>query len=399
MTKNNLHRFPERFIWGTATAGHQIEGNNKNCDWWAWETHKTENDKYPLEPSGLACASYDRYEEDFDLCVKLSNSAVRIGIEWARIEPEEGKFDQNEIEHYKNVLLAAKSRKLKTFVTLHHFTNPLWFAKKGGWLNTKSPKYFYNYSKKCAQEFGSLIDYYLTINEPQVLALQSYTNGTWPPCHKNYFESFFVQINLMRAHNASYDAIKSVADYPVGIVKNIMWVYAADDGIVPFIDALIAKFVYFLNSGFFLIPIKNHLDLIGVNYYFTNRIKNLARANLDDRMSDLNWWIVPWGLEKILIDLKKYKLPIYITENGVADSTDSIRKEFIEDMLGSVHNAIAEGANVKGYFHWSLIDNYEWHQGFWPKFGLVYIDRENNLNRVPRDSFYYYAEICKNNAF
>lgn len=399
MTKNNLHRFPEKFIWGTATAGHQIEGNNKNCDWWEWETHKTDNDKYPLEASGLACTSYDRYEEDFDLCVKLNNSAVRIGIEWSRIEPEEGKFDQNEIEHYKNVLIAAKSRKLKTFVTLNHFTIPLWFAKKGGWLNLKSPKYFYNYSKKCAQEFGSLIDYYLTINEPQVLALQAYTNATWPPCHKNYFESLIVQINLMRAHNASYDAIKSVADYPVGIVKNIMWIYAADDGVVPFIDKLIAKFIYFLNCGFFLIPIKNHLDLIGVNYYFTNRIKNLTRANLDDRMSDLNWWIVPWGLEKILIDLKKYKLPVYITENGVADANDSIRKEFIEDMLSSVHNAIAEGANVKGYFHWSLIDNYEWHQGFWPKFGLVCIDRENKLNRIPRGSFYYYAEICKNNGF
>src|SRR3972149_10788937 len=133
------HTFPEGFLWGTATAAHQIEGNNTDSDWWHWEQNKPVKRMWPLEPSGIADDSYNRYEEDFDLCVKLNNNAVRISVEWARIEPEEGKFSQEEFEHYRKVLKAAKDRGLKTFVTLHHFTSPMWLAKKGGWTNFKTP--------------------------------------------------------------------------------------------------------------------------------------------------------------------------------------------------------------------------------------------------------------------
>jgi beta-glucosidase len=395
------YKFPHGFLWGTATSAHQTEGNNKNSDWWRWEKTKYPSSKistteyqYPLEESGIACDSYNRYEEDFDLSVKLNNNAIRISIEWARIEPEEGKFNEKEIEHYKKVLIAARNRKLKTFVTLHHFTNPLWFAEKKSWLNIKAPYYFSRYANRCALEFGKLVDVFFTINEPQVYISQSFFKGQWYPCKKNYIYSLLGQINMMRAHIWAYKAIKSVnSKYTVGLVKHIVWY----NPVSKIWDRIFCKILDFLVCDFFLIPISRHLDVLGVNFYFSTFINNLKTSNLDDRNSDLNWWIWPKGLEKVLLWLKKYNRPIYVTENGLADAKDKNRKDFIRDMLISVNKAIKEGSDVKGYFHWSLIDNYEWHHGFWPRFGLVEIDRVNSLERKPRPSFYYYSDICKEN--
>ena len=387
--------FPKNFLWGTATAAHQTEGYNTNTDWWQWEQKLKDYKVSPAEPSGIACDSYNRYEEDFDLCLQLNNNAVRISIEWARIEPQQGKYDENEINHYKKVLIAAKGRGLKTFVTLHHFSNPIWFADMGAWLNIKAPSIFASYAKKCAQEFGDLIDYYITINEPQVVALMSYTLGAWPPHMASYPKSLAAQLNLARAHVSAYNAIKKVANYPVGLVNNIVWFYPAEDS-KDAIDKTSAKILNFLNSDIYMYPLKKKMDFLGLNFYFTTRIKDGKRVNLDDVQSDMGWWVNASGLENVLLSLKKYNIPIYITENGVADAMDKIRKAFIRDMLIATHNAMEQGVNVKGYFYWSLIDNYEWQKGYWPRFGLVEIDRDNNLQRKLRPSFYYYADICRN---
>lgn len=389
-------KFPNDFIWGTATSAHQIEGNNVNSEWWHWEKNKEEGKKYPLEPSGIACDSYNRFEEDFNLCKELGNNAVRISIEWARIEPEEGKFSEKEIEHYRKVLQSAKSKGLKTFVTLHHFTNPLWFYKKGCWENIKAPYYFSRYAKKCAKTLGDLVDVFFTINEPQVYALESYTIGVWPPEKKNLISSLTVQINMMRAHNKAYKAIKSVDHTSVGIVKNIVW-YDTYEKAWPW-DKLVAKFLFFLNGDFFLKPINRKCDVIGLNYYFTNKIKGLRFQNPPGLVSNLNWWINPEGLKHVLVSLRKYKKPIYVTENGLADSEDKLRSIFIKSMLIACYEAMEYGVPLEGYFHWSLIDNYEWHEGFWPRFGLVQIDRKKNLKRIPRKSFYYYQKVCHNNS-
>jgi len=381
-------QFPKDFIWGTATSAYQTEGNNTNTDWWEWEQNKKPGQNYPYESSGIACDSYNRYEEDFDLCKKLNNNAVRISIEWARIEPQMGFFDEKEIHHYKKVLQAAKDRNLQTFVTLHHFTNPLWFSKIGGWCNLKSPFYFSRYAKKCAKEFGNLIDVFLTINEPQVYTTMAYFRGMWPPCKKNPFKVLLVQVNLMRAHNRAFNTIKSVGPHMVGLVKNIMWFKGYK---IP------AKILYWLNCDFFLKPIKKHLDVIGVNYYFTNVIGRNGIENPQKPVSDMGWWINAEGLEHILLDLRRYKLPIYITENGVADSNDTLRKDFLHGMLTACARATYGGSHLRGYFYWSLIDNYEWHEGYWQKFGLIEIDRKHNLKRKPRKSALYYAKICKEN--
>ena len=401
------YNFPKDFWWGTATAAHQIEGNNTNSDWWAWENRDRSKDKhtyiydkskYPLEPSDIACDSYNRYEEDFDLCIKMNNNAVRIGIEWARIEPTQGNFDQKEIEHYKKVLQAAKNRGLKTFVTLFHFTSPKWLSEKGGWTNTQTPEIFADYAQKCAEEFKDLIDVYLTINEPQVYASVSYLVGRWPPQKSNPFLAFLVHTNLIRAHNKAYKKIKNAdTNYVVGIVKNILWHQPAPENLNP-LDILICKILYFFNTDFFLKFVQKNTDLLGINYYFTDQIKNFVPKNPNDKVSDLGWWLYPEGLKNILLNMKRYKLPIYITEHGLADSQDKYRGWYLAESLKLCSEAISEGVDLKGYFHWSLIDNYEWAEGFWPRFGLVEIDRKNNLKRIPRKSFYTYAQICKNGS-
>lgn len=401
MRKKN--QFPKDFIWGTATSAHQIEGDNKKSDWWEWEQSKSYTSKnareFPLEPSGIGCDSYNRYEEDFDLCVGLNNNAVRISIEWARIQPEPESFDEKEIQHYKKVLKSARDRGLKTFVTLHHFTNPIWFSKLGGWESLKAPTYFSRFAKKCAEEFHELIDVYLTINEPQVYIYMSYFHGIWPPNKSNSLISFWMHFIFAKANNKAYEAIKQVhktknLNVPkVGIVKNIVWYEASKTSNNPF-DTLTAKILNFIGRDFFLLLIKGKFDLIGVNFYFTNRIENLKTKNPDDVVSDLGWWIYPKGLKNVLLGLKKYNVEIFVTENGLADDKDSKRKEFINGMLISCLNAIKSGVKLKGYFHWSLLDNYEWHHGFWPCFGLVKIDRKT-LERIKRPSYHFYGEICK----
>jgi beta-glucosidase len=349
----------------------------------------------PAESSGIACDSYNRYEEDFDLCVKCNNNSVRISIEWARIEPRPGEFDQNEINHYKKVLIAAKGRGLKTFVTLHHFSNPIWFSDMGAWKNMESPSIFARYVNRCVEEFHELIDAYIPINEPQVIALMSYTLGAWPPHIASYAQSLLVQINLIRAHSRAYRVIKKHGNCKVGLCQNIAWFYPAENSSNP-IDNTSATVLNFMNKDLFILPLQKYTDFNGLNFYFTSRIKEGKRENLDDVQSDMGWWIYPRGLEQVLLSLKRFKKPIYITENGVADAMDKIRKAFIRDMLIATNNAMKQGVDVKGYFYWSLIDNYEWQKGFWPRFGLVEIDRENNLQRKPRPSFYYYSEICRN---
>ena len=393
--------FPKDFLWGTATAAHQVEGNNTNSDWWKWEQSKDyktgknkltgQDQKWPLEPSGDACDSYNRYEEDFDLCKQMNNNAVRFSVEWARLEPEEGKFSDKEFDHYKKVIAAAKKRGLKVFLTLHHFTNPQWFAEKGSWAKKSNIKYFTRYAKKCAEEFGETVEVYLTINEPQVYALESYYVGEWYPGEKSFIKSTQVQFNLIKAHKEAYKAIKSVdSHYIVGIVQHVVW-NETTSKFYAFWDHLYTDLMNYFSSTFILAPLRKHMDVIGINYYFTGRRKNFKSVNKNDWTSDMNWWIYPDGLFNILMRLKKYKIPVYVTENGIADENDKHRERFLNEMIFACDRAIHGGVDLRGYFYWSLLDNYEWHQGYWPKFGLVEIDRKNNLERKPRKSFYYYA--------
>jgi len=379
--------FPKGFLWGSAVSAHQVEGNNTNSDWWAWEQGGGGK-----EPSGIACDFYNRYKEDIKLVKKLNQTVFRLSIEWARIEPEEGKFSKEETDHYRKVLKELKDNNIKTFVTLHHFTNPQWFAKKGGWENCSAPKYFSRYAKYCSDNFSDLVDFWVTINEPTVYAGQSYFFGFWPPQKRNILKTLVVLINMVRAHNSCV----SILEMPAGIAHNIIRFHPATKR--PW-DSLLSKILNKLFADGVLFLCTKKQGFIGINYYFSYKITNL-RLSFDYSLgkTDSGWSVAPEGLYKVLVTLKKYKKPIYITENGCADSKDDYRKLYIQKHLEAVHKAINDGADVRGYLYWSLMDNFEWHMGFKPRFGLVEIDRENELKRNIRRSAEYYAKVCEENG-
>lgn len=376
--------FPENFLWGVATSAYQVEGGIDNCDW---------SDFYS---AGKACDHYHRYQQDFDLLQKLNLDSYRFSIEWSRIEPQEGKFDPKEIEHYRKVLLALKKRGIKTMVTLHHFTNPIWLAKMGGWANKKVVFYFSRFAKKVFKEYQDLVDFWVTINEPLVYTPSAYLTGQWPPQKKNPILFLKVIRNQILAHQKSYKIFHNLApEVKVGIAKNNTFFEPFDkNSILDRFSVLLAD--YFTNK-FFLNRIRDYLDFIGLNYYFHFKVQfPFCNKNQNKVVSDMGWEVYPKGIYYVLRELKKYNLPIYITENGLADQKDKLRKDFIKDHLFWIQKAIQENVNVKGYFHWSLIDNFEWDKGFEPRFGLVEIDYKT-LERKPRPSAFYYAKVAKEN--
>jgi beta-glucosidase len=399
--------FPKGFLWGSATSAHQVEGGNYN-DWSVWEEENAERlakeaknywqpwqqrktclpaGRFPemFDPgnyiSGRACGHYNRFREDFDIAKSLGHNAHRFSIEWSRIEPEEGKFNEKEIRHYKEVIKVLCERGLEPFVTLWHWTNPVWFAKKGGWLNKDAPEYFERYVNKTSRSLKDVnVNFWITLNEPNVFASNSFLKGIWPPQKKSIFKYFKVLKTLAAAHKKSYKIIKEAKhETQVGIAKNNIYFEH-----IPFSD-------YFWNK-YFLNKIKDFQDFIGLNYYFHSRLF----GNKNESITDLGWEIYPQGIYHVLKDLKKYNLPIYITENGLADARDEKRAKFIKDHLYWIHKAIQDGVDVRGYLYWSLLDNFEWDKGFWPRFGLVEADYRT-MERKIRKSAFEYAKICSHN--
>lgn len=392
--------FPENFLWGTATSAHQVEGGNKNNDWWEFEKQgKVKNG----EISGLSCNHYNRFEEDFELLKKLNNNAHRLSIEWSRIEPEEDHFNLTEIGHYQKVLESLKNKNIKTMVTLHHFTNPLWMAKQGGWENKEIVNKFEKYTQCIVKYLGQYIDFWITLNEPVgSLITHGYIQGYWPPEQKSLLQAKKVLKNLIIAHKKSYQKIHAynpISKIGIAELNNFFEPYNKNS----LLDKFVVKVARYIGNFYFLDKIKNHQDFIGLNYYFHDRIKfNLLKTgnfffeikNEDRETSDLGWEIYPQGIYKVLKELKKYNLPIYITENGLADAKDKLRSKFILEHLKYVWKAIKEGVDVKGYFHWSALDNFEWKEGFSPHFGLIEVDYKT-FRRTPRKSAFIYSEICK----
>jgi beta-glucosidase len=381
---NQILKFPKGFLWGSATSAYQVEGGIENSDW------------SKVYPAGKACDHYNLYEQDFDLLKRLNQNAYRFSIEWSRIEPEEGKFNREEIEHYQKFLSALKSRDIKTMVTLHHFTSPSWLVKMGSWENPKVVFYFSRFAERMLNEYHDLVDFWVTINEPLVYSSVIYLEGRWPPIKKNFISFLEVIRNQILAHKTVYQLFhKLVKNIEIGNVENYCFFEPFDKRSI--LDKFSAKAARYLWNNFYLNRIKNYLDFIGANYYRHQKIR-FPLQKIEDQIfvSDINWEIYPKGILFVLKDLKKYNLPIFVTENGLADVRDKYRKNFIKDHLFYIHKALEEGVDVRGYFHWSLMDNFEWDSGFDPRFGLLEIDYKT-LERKIRPSANFYAEICKNN--
>lgn len=366
-----------KFLWGAATSAYQVEGGIKN-DW-----------SESGFDAGIAVDHYHLFEKDFDLAKQISHNAHRFSIEWSRIEPEEGKFNLKEIEHYKKVIVALRQRGVEPFVTLWHFTNPVWFAKMGGWENKKSVEYFKRYVELVVGQFKNDVQFWITINEPDVYTLNTSLHRIWPPEARadgrkwkwsRIIASWKVIHNLLAAHRAAFATIKKIdPGAQVGIAKNEIHFHK--------INAPLKKFWW---STYPLNRIKNHQDFIGLNYYLD--LHEHKEKALE--VSDIGWKIDPRGLYWVLKDLKKYQKPIYITENGLADAKDEKRAKFIADHIYWMKKAMQEGIDVRGYLHWSLIDNFEWDKGFWPRFGLIEVDYKT-LERKIRPSSYTYKKLIE----
>ena len=400
--------FPEGFYWGAATASYQVEGGIENTDW----AKAAKEGRVP--PCDLACDHYHRFIQDFDIAKSLGHNAHRLSVEWARIEPEDGVFDKKAIEHYRQVLLALKDRKIKPFITIWHFTLPLWFSESGGFERRDAPEIFARYSAYVVKNLGDLCEHFSTMNEPSVFASNGWLRGSWPPFKRfaltdmvaitnsgrtfeskasKGFGSLFLYLKVMRnladAHNAAYRAIKEISPRTdVSLVKHV--IVFEGKNIFNKLFAMVANHFW---THRFMRRIRNHIDTIGLNYYFYKQFGDKRTW----RKTDMDWNFAPEKIYEALKMLERYKKPIIVSESGVADDDDSDRAEYIQKQVEGTWRAIQDGIDVRGHMYWSLLDNYEWALGFEKRFGLVEINYQT-LERKIRPSAYVYKEICETNS-
>jgi beta-glucosidase len=419
--------FPPDFRFGVATAAHQVEGDNDNSDWWDFE--QLPGRVIDGSRSGRACEHLRRFRDDLALVRDLHNDAYRFSVEWARVEPEPGRFDPAALAHYREVVEACRSLGLEPLVTLYHFTLPRWFAARGGWLAPGAVADFRRYARAVAGALGPLVRLWVTVNEPMVYLYQGYLRGVWPPARRSLPEAVRAGRALARAHVEAYRVLHESPGYrgeapQVGLAQHLRVFDPARRGHRP--DALAAAaqeavfnwgFLDSLDRGRFYPPLgagdavpgwRPSLDYVGVNYYTRDRIRFAparpgALFGLPERpagawLNDLGWEVHPAGLGRLLRETyRRYGRPLWVTENGIADATDAGRPAFIAAHLAEVARVLAEGVPVRGYCHWSLYDNFEWAEGFAARFGLYAVDFRTQ-RRALRQGGRVYAGIVRTRA-
>lgn len=415
MQKSEINlKFPKRFFWGAATSAHQVEGNNHN-NWSVWElenaktlAHSAEyrQDHLPVwasvrdqavDPdnyvSGVAIDHYNRFKLDLAIAEKMNLNAFRFSIEWSRIEPENGVWNREAIDHYREYIREIKRRGMEPMPTLYHWTVPVWFAELGGFERARNIKYFVRFAEKVIDEYYQDIRFVTSINEPDTVMSHGYITLDHPPQTRSFFKAVVVYRNLLRAHKLVYlYAHKKNRRLKVGFTKSYAWVRAGDE---RFITRMAVRLDLWARDDVPLWYVRRRLDFIGVNYYFSDRHVGIKIENTNEKLNDLGWEMRPADLKHVLIRLKKWKKPILITESGVADHQDEHRKWWIVQSVLAVHGAMKAGVDVMGYLHWSLFDNFEWAYGRWPRFGLVAVDYANGLKRTVRPSGVWYGKLIK----
>jgi beta-glucosidase len=405
--------FPANFLFGAATASHQVEGDNRCSDWWEYE----QAGLMPFE-SGLGCDHYRLYNEDFDLAQSWGHNCHRLSVEWSRIEPREGEWNEVAVAHYIDVFDALRQRNIEPIVTLNHFTLPAWFLRRGGWAADDAPAIFARFAGRFVEQAGKLVSYWLTINEPTVYVQQSYINGVWPPLKsRSWIAAIKVLRNLARAHSMAYSEMKSAdVNAVIGFAHSAIDMQPCDPKRLADRSTSAAR-NFLLNSLFFrLIGVRpnrpenkqHNLDFIGINYYsrccvsagtfgpswLIGRACKLDHHEDSGARSSIGWEMYPVGLARVLEQFSAYGLPMLVTENGIATDDDQLRCQFLAEHLRVISNTLAEGKNILGYVHWSLIDNFEWHHGFAARFGLAEVDFKT-LERRARPSAELYSRICR----
>jgi beta-glucosidase len=411
-------RFPPGFLWGAATSSHQVEGNCVDNDWWAWE----QAGKVRV-PSGDACDHFHRFREDFDLARSVGHNAHRFSLEWSRIEPEEGRFSEAGLAHYGEVIDALIERGITPVVTIHHYTLPRWLAEQGGWENPRIEQWFARFVERVAAAYAGRVRWWLTLNEPVVHVFKGWIIGQWPPGKTDYPTAFKVVRTMLRAHVRAYHAIHARRpDAMVSVAKHALSVTPCNprnafdrasargrDYLFNqlFLDALHSGWLAVPGLFFERLPQARTLDFVGLNFYTRDFVKNtgldvpglvgnlctLEHHHKIGKRTSLGWEIYPEGLAAFLRTYARFKLPILITENGIATDRDEDRWVFLLLHLWQVARALSNGVPVAGYLYWSLLDNYEWADGYdGARFGLIGVDFATQ-ERTVRPSAWKLAEV------
>ncbi len=416
------YHFPRGFLWGTATAAHQVEGNNTNNQWWLWEQNG-----HTKGMSGLAADWWGgRWKEDLDRAAEGGQNAHRFSVEWSRIQPTPDTWNEDALERYRNLLRGMRERGLTAMVTLHHFTDPLWFYEMDSWENDGSPALFEKFVRKTVEALKEYCTLWCTINEPNIYALSGYVTGNFPTKRRGLNVATQVMANMLRGHARAYRAIHEIQpESRVGYAHHHRPMVAKRNW-NP-LDQLMRNIRYnganmafpsALSTGVMRMPVakiqipeaKGTQDYLGLNYYSVDTVSfHPGKRNeyfthseypTDADMSDTNFLAnIPEGLfETIKWAVRTYpNLPILITENGVEDSDDHLRPRYLAQHVHQVWRAVNFNWPVKGYFHWTLVDNFEWERGWTQRFGLWGLD-EQTQKRTKRPSANLYAEICKENG-
>lgn len=416
------HTFPRRFLWGTATAGYQVEGHNINTDYWQWEQQP--GAVLHGHRSGAACDWWlgRRWQEDFDRAAADGHTALRLSVEWSRVEPAAARWDEDALDHYRQMAQGLRRRGLTPMVTLHHFANPAWVAERRLWETGEATALFERYARKVVEALGEFVPYWCTINEPNVVMFRGWAEGVLPPRKRDIGLAMRVAQNLLRAHAAAYRAIHAVQPAAmVGLPIHFRPTLPANPGFGP--DEWAARAQFNLFSALFSDAIRTGRmrrvlglpvavpeavgtqDFFALQYYTADVVRfdptlpgeMFGRrsfppgAEVDDEKTYANYAA---GFFTALRWARRFGLPIFVTENGIGDAADNLRRRYLIEHVRQMWNAVNFCWDVRGYFHWSLVDNFEWERGWAHRFGLYALDTETQV-RTPRPSAALYSEIAR----
>lgn len=410
-------RFPSDFFWGVATSAFQIEGSS-TADWTTWDASLREH------PS--AAGHYERYRDDLKLLKDLGVNAYRFSLEWSRIQPEEDAWDADAVARYQDIIDILRKLNIEPMVAIHHFTNPRWFSDKYPWHEERSIEIFLSYAGRIVRELRG-VRWWLTFNEPSVIVLGGYLDGCTPPGLRDVPKALAALKNLFTCHGRAYDLIHAAdPDAAVSIAHN-MSVFAPCRKWNPLDRFLKRTANYFYNhsiinafqSGELVVkfpfsrtirlgvPIKGKLDFFGVNYYtrvhlrfnpFRKMAVELHYLDVEGHgLTNIGWEVHPRGLEKVLKYASRLNVPLVVTENGIATHDAQKKTEFMKRHVDAVERCLRRGLDVRGYFYWTLLDNYEWLHGFDSRFGLYRVDF-TNLERSPTPAAAYYSYIIQSRS-
>lgn len=387
-------RFPDGFVWGTATAAHQIEGGNTNNDWWQWEHDPSSG---CAEPSGDACDSWHRWSEDVDLCAELGLGSYRFSLEWSRIEPEPGEWSTAAIDHYRRICASILERRMEPVVTFHHFTSPQWLTAQGGWREAATADRFAAFCGRAAGELGDVVRRACTINEPNIVSVMGYLLGMFPPGVQDAAAWAEARAVMVDAHRKAVDAIRANTDgVPVGLTLS-MSDHQAVDGAEAERDQARADM-----EDVFLAATEGD-DFVGVQTYSRTRVGPGGILGPEDGVEVLplgyEYWPEALGATiRRAWEVTGGTMPVLVTENGIGTSDDDQRIRYVRTALEGVLDCLADGIDVRGYTYWSLLDNFEWAFGYGPHFGLVEVDRQAPFARRPKPSARWFADVVAANA-